>query len=539
MRVTRRPKRTRKLLSKLDLAPIEIANENVALGSSLSISELTDDLDHNERVLRETFEGCSDVVFRPVRIEGSIRMLIVYIDGLVDTNNLDLALLKPILYKGVPNEHSGIEWVERLIEDQMVAVANTSVVDGFSKICSMVLNANVALLVEGEAQALILEVKRYSQRSVGEPSAEQVIRGPREGFTEDLRVNSSLIRRKIRSSQLKFEMLVLGEVTQTNVLLAYIKGIVDDELLQEVRTRVSRIEIDAVLDSGFIEEFIEDAAFSPFPTVQNTERPDVVAANLLEGKVAILVDGSPFVLLVPFIMWGSFQSAEDYYERFIYTTAVRWLRFALVIISLLLPSTYVALTTFHPQMIPTNLVLTFAAAREESPFPTVIETMMMEIVFEALREAGIRLPKAVGSAVSIVGALVIGQASVEAGIVSAPVVIVVAATGIASFAIPRYNVATSFRLLRFPLLLLAGILGFFGITMGLLALLSHLVSLRSFGVPYFSPVAPANVKYLKDALWREPRWRMHLRPSFITRNQSTRIPPNQQPSSDRGKQGQK
>lgn len=539
MRVSRRPKPMRTMRRNSDMTPSQQAKPQTESESATSPAVLTDDLDGNEHVLRQTFANASDVIFRPLQAEGHIRMLIVYIDGLVDTSSLDLAVLKPVLYKGAPDDHETVEWVGRLIEDQLVAVANASTENQLSKVCNMILNANVVLLIDGEAQALILELKKYSQRGVGEPSAEQVIRGPRDGFTEDVRVNTSLLRRKIRSTDLKFEPLVLGEISQTNVVLSYLDGIVDEKLLAEVRTRVTRIQIDAVLDSGFIEEFIEDFPLSPFPTTQNTERPDVVAANLLEGKVAIFTDGSPFVLLVPFVLWGSFQSAEDYYERFIYTTAVRWLRFSLVGMSLLLPSVYVALTTFHPQLIPTNLVLTFAAAREESPFPTVIETMLMEIVFEALREAGIRLPKAVGSAVSIVGALVIGQAAVEAGIVSAPIVIVVAATGIASFAIPRYNVATAFRLLRFPMLLLAGTLGFFGITMGLLFLMSHLVTLRSFGVAYFGPVAPTHVDHLGDALWRAPRWRMHLRPKQFTGENETRIPPGQMPLAHRGKQGQK
>lgn len=538
MRVSRPKRQTRRIPQRSRLQQSNQADDS-SLNSNAQSGELSSDLQVNERMFQEVFAQCSDIVFRPIRIEGRVRMLVIYVDGLVDTKNLDLTFLKPVLYEGIPQGLAATEWYGSLIENQLVAVAQTSTVRQSLEVCNKVLNANVALLIDGEAQALILEVKGYSQRSIGEPTEEQVIRGPRDGFTEDLRVNTSLLRRKIRSPKLKFESYILGESTQTNVLISYLDGVVDKEMLTEVRERVTRIQTDAILDSGFIEEFIEDAPFSPFPTVQNTERPDVVAANLLEGKVAIFSDGSPFVLLAPFVLIGAFQSAEDYYERFIYTTAIRWLRFVLVGTSLVLPSAYVALTTFHPQMIPTNLVLTFAAAREASPFPTLIETLLMEIVFEALREAGIRLPKAVGSAVSIVGALVIGQAAVEAGIVSAPVVIVVAATGIASFAIPRYSVATAFRLLRFPMLFLAGTLGFFGITMGLLTMLTHLVNLRSFGIPYFTPIAPTNTEGLRDALWRAPRWRLHWRPASFVKTRQRRTPAGQRPSARRGKSGTK
>lgn len=253
----------------------------------------------------------------------------------------------------------------------------------------------------------------------------------------------------------------------------------------------------------------------------------------MEGKVAILTDGTPIVLIVPFTFFAGLQAAEDYYERFMYSTAIRWIRFVLFNVALFLPSIYVAVTTFHSQMLPTSLLLSFAGAREPSPFPTVVEAFLMEVVFESLREAGVRLPKTVGSAVSIVGALVIGESAVRAGIISAPVVIVVAGTGIASFAIPRYNLGVAYRLLRFPLLILAGTFGLFGVFMGALALLLHLVSLRSFGVPYLSPLAPLNVEEIKDILWRAPRWMLTFRPNSMIKGDSIRIPKGQKPSPKR------
>ncbi|MNI48217.1 Spore germination protein A1 [compost metagenome] len=325
------------------------------------------------------------------------------------------------------------------------------------------------------------------------------------------------------------ESLTLGQVSQTNIVIAYLEGTAKESIVNEVRERISRIKLDAVLESGFIEEFIEDAPLSPFPTVQNTERPDIVAANLLEGRVAIFTDGTPFVLIVPFTFWQGLQSAEDYYNRSLYSSAVRIIRSVLLTTSLFLPSLYVAIINFHSLMLPTSLVLNFSAAQENTPFPTVVEAFMMEMIFEGLREAGIRLPKQIGSAVSIVGALVIGQAAVQAGIVSAPVVIIVAGTGIASFTIPRYNLGYALRLLRFTMLILAGTLGLYGIALGTLALLLHLVSLRSFGVPYFTPVAPMITRSLNDVLWRSPRWKMNMLPKLTTDLDIERIPEKQMP----------
>ncbi len=280
--------------------------------------------------------------------------------------------------------------------------------------------------------------------------------------------------------------------------------------------------------SGGIEEFIEDNAFSIFPQIHKTERPDVVVSSLLEGKVAILEDGMPFALIAPITFWTSFQAAEDYYERFLYSTFIRLLRISLFILAGLLPSIFVAVTTFHPQLLPTNLLVSIAAAREGIPFPAVVETLLMEIVFEALREAGLHLPKPTGAAISIVGALVIGEAAVSAGIVSAPVVIVVGLTGISSFAIPRYNFAIAFRMLRFPILLLSGSLGLFGTVFGIVVILIHLVNLRSFGVPYFAPVAPQILGNLKDVLIRAPKWSLYSRPRCC-RKDKKRIPKGQRP----------
>lgn len=481
----------------------------------------------NEDKLRQAFHNCSDIVFRP--ISSNPKVLVIYTDGLIDTKTLDQVVMLPILSDDAISGET--------IHAQLLAVSQIQTKSTLNDVIDGVLKANFALLVDGENKAIIADLKGFEKRGVEEPAAEASVRGPRDGFTETLRINTSLIRKRIRSPKLKIESFAVGQVSQTDIAILYVEGIVSDSVLAEVRERMGRIQIDGVMESGYIEEFIEDVTWSPFPQVQNTERPDIVCASLLEGKVAIIVDNTPFALIVPMTFWTGLQAVEDYYERSIYTTFIRLIRYSLFNIALLLPSMYVALSTFHQQLVPMNLLISIANSREGVPFPTFVETLLMEFMFEGLREAGIRMPKAVGSAVSIVGALVIGQAAVQAGIVSAPVVIVVATTGIASFAIPRYNFGTAYRLLRFPMLILAGLLGLYGIIGGVFLMIIHLLGLRSFGVPYMSPVVPQVTRSLKDVFIRAPRWSMTKRPSFSSGNK-TRVPEGQQPSPKRGRAGE-
>nr|WP_237389548.1 spore germination protein [Bacillus sp. USDA818B3_A] len=484
-------------------------------------------------MLRDQFALCNDVEFRSIPIDEYSKILLVYIDGFCDTKALDESVLKPLIFEGITRKLEQIKTISELIRLQLLPVAKVKLVTTVSEVVDEVLMGNVAFLIDGESIALIAELQSLEKRGIEEPLSETVIRGPRDGFTETLRVNTSLIRRRIRSPKLKIESLSIGEYTKTSVEILFIEGIAKDSIVEEVKKRIGQIKIDSVLGSGYLEDFIEDVPFSPFPQIQNTERPDVVCASLLEGKVAIVVDNTPFVLIVPMTFWSGLQAAEDYYERSVYMTFIRWIRFTLLNIALLFPSFYVAITTFHQQLIPTNLLISVAAAREGVPFPGVIEALMMEFMFEGLREAGIRLPKPIGSAVSIVGALVIGQAAVQAGIISAPMVIVVATTGIASFGIPRYNLGFAYRLLRFPILVLAGMLGFYGIVIGVVSILIHLINLRSFGVPYLSPVAPLSKGGFKDIFIRAPRWSMNERPGMVQQNKQ-RIPEGQMPSVNRG-----
>lgn len=491
--------------------------------------ELTEDINENETILKNIFKDCSDIVFRTIDIFNDKKGLIIYVNGITDIKFLDTLIFKLLMADDCSEEPELQKDIVEVIEKRIIAVGQIKKVATVNDTVKNILSGSTVILVDGAANILSVTIAGGERRSVTEPVTEVAIRGPREGFTEDINTNISLLRRRLRTPKLKMNSLTIGEVTQTNVTFTYIEGIARKEVIEEVKTRLGRIKIDGVLESGYIEEFIEDEPYTPFPLIQNTERPDVVAANLLEGRVAIFTDNTPFVLIVPIVFWGEIHSNEDYYERFSMSTFLRAIRLGSMFVALIAPSIYVAVTTFHQQMIPSKLLMSIIDNRESTPFPAVIEAIMMEITFEALREAGIRLPKPVGQAVSIVGALVIGQAAVQAGLISAPMVIVVSITGIASFTLPHYDFSFAIRVLRFPLIFLAGSLGLYGVTLGIMGILIHLVNLRSFGVPYLSPVAPLNLRELKDVFIRAPKWKMNQRPNLTAENNKTRIPDGQKP----------
>ncbi|MDR6880012.1 spore germination protein [Bacillus sp. 3255] len=454
--------------------------------------EFTSDLERNEKMIQATFQHCSDLVCRRMEVPQSLECLIVYIDSLIDKKMLEDQVIQPLLASGS---------VDTFIS---TGIASCSV--KLSDTVRSLLEGHAAIAGAGSNQVVTVSIPGIAKRSLEEPSSEPVIRGPRDGFIENMSTNISLIRARLKTSKLKVEYFTIGKLSQTKIAITYIEGVAKPSLVDEVKSRLKPIQLDGVLDSGNIEEFIEDQPFSPFPQVQSTERPDVVTGELLEGKVSLLVDTSPFALIVPVTFWAGLQASEDYYIRWPVATFVRWIRFLFINFAILAPPLYVAITTYHQEMIPTNLVLSIAGSREDVPFPAMIEALLIEIIFEALREAGIRLPKQIGQAISIVGGLVIGQAAVQAGLISAPVVIIVSITGISAFTIPRYSFANGIRLLRFPMLFLAGTLGLYGIVLGFLGIMLHVTSLRSFGVLYFSPVTPLKLAAFKDVFLRVPIW---------------------------------
>ncbi|MDK2925951.1 MAG: spore germination protein [Bacillota bacterium] len=454
------------------------------------------------KLVKETFGNCPDVISREVKLDGS-PLVAIYVDGLADKSQVE-KVLDSLLLKRPLVERAGIElgaslkrWEESGLPMGEIKTART-----VGAVVTALLNGETCLFGEEWGQALLIDTKGWEKRAISEPDTETVIRGPREGYVENLRTNTSLIRRRLRHPNLRIEHLVLGDITNTQVAIVYIKGLANDKLVEEVRRRLMRIKIDGVLESNYLEELIEDAPFSPFPQVGHTERPDRSVANLLEGKVTILTDGTPFALSVPVTLSCFMQSPEDYYERWPVALGIRIFRYLSLFISLFLPSLYVAITTFHQEMLPTALTVSLAMQRERVPYPAVVEALLMQITFEILIEAGVRLPRPLGQAIGIVGALVIGEAAVRAGLISAAMVIVIAATAISSFAVPAFDLAIAVRMLRLPMIFFGAVLGLFGIFAGLLLILIHLASLRSFLIWQAGP--PSSRATRKTSLCEHP-----------------------------------
>ncbi|MGG4033148.1 spore germination protein [Paenibacillus cisolokensis] len=488
---------------------------------------LSEALNENLKLLQTVYADCSDVILHQFLIGEQTKALLAYIDGLVNLEEADQHVLAP-LQQNIDAEHTLPNIRKK------VAVSSIKDVRTVADIIAEVSGGNPVLLMDGQNQGLAFALSKFEKRGIEEPISESVLRGPREGFVETLRTNTSMLRRKFRSPNLKIKSMNIGIYSRTPIAIVYIEGVADPGLIQEMTSRLQRIEVDGILGSAAVEELIEDNPYSPFPQLLSTERPDVASSYLLEGHVVVLVDGTPSALIAPVTIVSLLQSPDDYSERYFVGSAIRWLRYLFLFVSLLGPSFYVAAITFHQEMLPTALLLTMAKSREQVPFPALIEALIMETVFEALREAGARLPKQIGQAVSIVGALVIGQAAIAAGIASAPMVLAVAVTGVASFMAPRFTVGIAMRLLRYPMMFLAGFLGLLGLILGVIVILYHLLTLRSFGVPYMSPLAPLKRNDLKDVLWRAPRWKMNTRPHLTGEWNQYRQAPGQQPHPPKG-----
>lgn len=487
-----------------------IKNKNIPAKLEHNKQNLSKSLKHNLAEIQKILGDSDDIVIRKFKIGmNNTDAFLLYIDGLVDKNLIVKDILKPLMLLTVPPV-SKEENLNTLLKESILTVYDLTETSGIHTAIEDILSGYIALFIDKNRTAIIIKAKGYKSREIKEAETEAVIRGPRESFTESLRVNTSLIRRKVINPNLRFETYIIGKQTKTEVCLTYIKGICKEEIVSEVKKRLRQINTEAILESGYIEAYIEDAPFSPFATIGNTEKPDKAVAYMLEGKAIILTDGTPVVLSVPHLFIENFQNIEDYYSRPYYVTLTRMVRFIAFIFTIYLPGFYIGVSTFHPEMIPAPLLMTMAETREGVPFPLLIEAFIMLTLFELLREAGVRMPRPIGQAVSIVGALVIGEAAVAAGIVGAPMVIVTALTAISSFIIP--SVADIATILRFAFLFLSGITGLFSIILGSLFVLVHAVSLRSFGIPYLAPVAPFFLQDMKDFFVRFPLWALNSRP---------------------------
>ena len=481
---------------------------------------ISDQLQQNLDNLHLLLERCSDVVFKEFTFgpKRENRGLVLFFDGLVDRKEIEVHLLKSLMLELNMQGDDSYVWprhdVFKLVQDSILSMADVKAINTLQDLIHHVSSGDTVLLIDGYSTGLVAGTRSWQGRPVQTPENEVVVRGPKEGFTETLRFNTALLRRRIKSSNFKIESFVLGRITKTDVVLCYIDGIASDKLVAEVKTRLGKIDIDGVLDSGYLEEFLEDNHYTIFSQMEYTEKPDRVCGHLLEGQVCIIVDGSPIALIAPTSFPRFLIASEDYYERYIPSSIFRIMRFAAFLVALLLPSLFVAAITYHQEMIPPPLYITIASTREGVPFPAFVEALILEMTFEMLREAGLRLPRAIGPAISIVGALIIGDAAVKAGLVSTPMVVVVAFTGIASFITPSYNAGIVIRMARFGFLIAAGFLGLFGIMIALLLMLIHMASLNSFGLPYLSPVAPFNLGEMGDILVRRPWYMNIMRPTM-------------------------
>lgn len=436
-------------------------------------------------------------------LETPIPFMICYIEGIVNKQQLDFCVIEPIKKWQMKKETIGTP-VELIHQLEVSAQISSS--PQVENIITDILKGQVGLLVDGVNEGYTIPLETWSSRSVEEPVAQTIVRGSREGFVETLTVNTSLIRRRLLDPSLRFKSFQVGDITKTPILVGYLESQVDQDVLKQVLERVQNINTNKVFETGMLEELIREKGYTPFPTFQATERPDSAAAALAEGKVMIMMEGSPFAITTPTTLISFFQAAEDYYHHFDISSFTRIIRLFAFFLSVSLTAIFIAVTSFHHELIPSSLLVSLSSQREGVPFPVFVEALLMETMFEILREAGIRMPRPIGSAVSIVGAIVIGESAVAAGLVSPAIVIVVSLSAISNFVSPYYELSGAARLLRFVNMVMAASVGIFGIIFFFLGLLIHLCSRTSMGKPYLTPIISIHSDKLKDGIFRLPLW---------------------------------
>lgn len=471
-----------------------------------------------------------DIVLREFDIvvkDKTIPACLIFYDGMVKGTLINMNILQPLMLLSnldIKDKDDEENDISKYINQHLVPHSQVKISSKFDEIISEVNFGGCGVFIDGIDNAFACDVKGWEHRTVDRPNTEIVIRGPQESFNEMLRVNTALIRKILKDEDLMAESIKIGKRSKTPCSMMYIKDIANDSLVTEVRRRLQNINIDYIFDSGELEQYIEDNTIMPTPQIVATERPDRVASMLTEGKVAVILSGSPFVLVMPTTSNDLIKSAEDAYIRFPYANLLRITRIIAIFMSLLLPALYVAITNFHHEMIPTDLLFAIEASREKVPFPSVLEIVIMEFAFELIREAGIRVPGPIGPTLGIIGALILGQAAVAANIVSPILIIVVAVTGIGSFAIPSFALGFSFRILRFGYIFLAAIAGFLGITFGLFVHSMWLCAAKSFGVPFMAPFGPKTQGGIQDQFLREPIWKQERRPDYLNTKDSEKQP---------------
>ncbi|NLC16225.1 MAG: spore germination protein [Firmicutes bacterium] len=473
------------------------------------------ELDLNVKRLKDIFHlpDSSDVVVREVCCANpNLRVVIAFIEGLASSDKVTTSVLQPLMLLSPIRKDTEDDPVAQ-IKDALLASTQVEVKGIVDDCVEAMVSGDTVVLIQGQDRALVVETKGWEHRTVQEAVTERIVRGPQQGFIEVLRANTGLLRSMIRSPDLVVENIEIGRRTRTQCALVYMAGIVNDKLVAEVRRRITSIDMDAVLTSGSLEQLIE-TSHSLLPTIISTERPDKAAHFVLEGAIAILVAGDPFALVAPVTFSAFLHSPEDYYVRWPYGSVLRLIRVIALLIAVLLPGTYIAVTNYHQEMIPTVLLFSIAASRELVPIPLPLEVMLMYFGFELIREAGIRIPSPFGPTIGIVGALLIGEAAVSASLVSPIMVIIIAITGVASFTIPNPEVGMLIRVATALFIVVGSLLGLFGIVATIYVAFCRMASLTSLGVPFLAPTAPKQ-RADADVLALGPTWTIETRPRFL------------------------
>lgn len=464
--------------------------------------------------------GSSRVIIRKISIgrETPVEAAIIYITGLVDQNIINRDILNPLLFQIKENLY-GIKQINNYICSKYISMSDIIIENDVNNVVKEIKRGRTAIVIDTADNYIIANTADGEHRSISEPKDEQGVRGSREGFIENLEINISLLRRGIKDNNLVIENYIIGRRSQKDLAMVYIDDIVDKDLLEDIKARIQAIDVDAVTSAGMVEQFIEDYPYTVFPQVYTTQRPDIVQQNLMEGRIAIMLDGTPFVLTVPALLVEFFQAVEDYSQRTVVTNFNRFIRILGTIMVITIPSIYLSLVRFNAELIPIKFVLPLIQSRKDIALSPFLEILSMDIVIEFLREGGLRLPGKISPIISIVGGFIIGSAALQAHLVSPDTLVVVGVATIGTFIIPNYDMASSVRLLRFPLLFLTNFLGAFGLIAGLYLLSVHVLSLDSFGVPYFTLDKYGD---LKDTLVRTPLWKMNKRPEGIPNSNPVR-----------------
>lgn len=480
-------------------------------------------LRENEKYLRSRLENCSDILIRPMRLgdKHKVDCLMVYIEVAVSNMMLDDSALGKMI-----NHFWEIspEDIQEFVRHNSLGIADVKKLENLDESIDAMLAGNAVFFIDGYDKAMKISSKGYPSTGVMEAESEKVLRGSREGFSDSVKSNSALIRKRLRDTRLKVEEYKIGVRSHTLTQVLYMDDLVHEGLLEEVKERLEEFQIDGILDSGMLEQLTEDVWYSPFPQYQTTERPDRAVQEILKGKVVILCDNSPEALILPGNFSSFMESSEDWYHRFEMASFLRILRYLAVIMATVLPGLYLAVIRFHTQILPSALILSFAEAREGVPFSSVVELIFLELAFELIREAGVRVPGSLGNAIGIVGGLVIGQAAVEANLVSPIVVMIVALTALGSMTVPNEEFAAAFRLVKYGFLILGGYLGIYGIVLGVYLVIGHLAGLISFGIPYLVPFIKKEQKGSKgEGVLRVPLRKRVLRPLYAREEQKIRL----------------